>query len=125
MSYEIYKSIKQLPNGDFDCVCASSNVFPKYWSHHIMTFFSKEFPTANNNEIENNPTENGMDILTAVSATSETPRATKIPSTIVYKENTHCAIIDGMINFKKSVFSDLPSNCIKQKPLLSYASFSD
>ena len=51
MSYEIYKSIKQLPNGDFDCVCASSNVFPKDWSHYIMTFFTKEFPTANNDEL--------------------------------------------------------------------------
>lgn len=51
MSYEIYKSIKQLPNGDFDCVCASSNVFPKDWSHYVMTYFSKEFPTANNDEL--------------------------------------------------------------------------
>lgn len=52
MSYEIYKSIKQLPNGDFDCVCASSNVFPKYWSHQTMTFFSQAFPTANKDELK-------------------------------------------------------------------------
>lgn len=51
MSYEIYKSIKQLPNGDFDCICASNNISPKYWSHYIMTFFTKEFPAANNDEL--------------------------------------------------------------------------
>lgn len=51
MSYGIYKSIKQLPNGDFDCICASSNVFPKDWSHYIMTHFTKEYPAANNNEL--------------------------------------------------------------------------
>ena len=51
MSYGIYKSIKQLPNGDFECVCASSNVFPKDWSRYVMTYFSKEFPTANNDEL--------------------------------------------------------------------------
>ena len=51
MSYEIYKSIKQLPNGDFDCICASNNTFPKDWSRYVMTFFTKEFPAANNDEL--------------------------------------------------------------------------
>lgn len=51
MSYEIYKSIKQLPDGTFDCICASSNVFPKDWSHYHMTYFNQEFPTANNDEL--------------------------------------------------------------------------
>ena len=34
-------------------------------------------------ETENSPVVNGMEIFTAVSATSDTPLATKIPSTIV------------------------------------------
>ena len=51
MSYEIYKSIKQLPDGTFDCVCASSNVFPKYWSKYHMTYFSDEYPMANKEEL--------------------------------------------------------------------------
>ena len=42
-----------------------------------------EFPTAKRREMENIPTEKGMEIFTAVRAVSDTPRATKIPSTIV------------------------------------------
>lgn len=51
MSYAIYKSIKQLPDGSFQCVCASSNVFPKHWSNYHMTYFNDEFPTANKEEL--------------------------------------------------------------------------
>ena len=52
MSYEIYKSIKQLPNGDFECVSASSNttdVFGNRDFHRwIMVYFSKEYPECSN-----------------------------------------------------------------------------
>lgn len=52
MSYEIYKSIKQLPNGDFECVSASSNTTNVYGNRDfhrwIMTYFSKEYPECNN-----------------------------------------------------------------------------
>ena len=52
MSYEIYKSIKQLPNGDFECVSASSNTYDVYgnrdFKRWIMTYFSKEYPECSN-----------------------------------------------------------------------------
>ena len=50
MSYEIYKSIKQLNDGTFQVVCASSNVYPKYWSNYHMTYFKDTWPTATNEE---------------------------------------------------------------------------
>lgn len=55
MSYEIYKSIKQLPNGDFECVSASSNTTNVYgcrdFNRWTMTYFTKEYPTANRDEL--------------------------------------------------------------------------
>lgn len=50
MSYEIYKSIKQLDDGTFQVVCASSNVFPKYWCDYHMTYFKDNWPDATNEE---------------------------------------------------------------------------
>lgn len=50
MSYEIYKSIKQLDDGTFQVVCASSNVYPKYWSDYHMTYFKDNWPDATNEE---------------------------------------------------------------------------
>lgn len=50
MSYEIYKSIKQLPDGTFQVVCASNNIYPKYWSNYHMTYFKDTWPTATNEE---------------------------------------------------------------------------
>ena len=50
MSYEIYKSIKQLGDGTFEVVCASSNVYPKHWSNYHMTWFKDNWPDASIDE---------------------------------------------------------------------------
>ena len=50
MSYEIYKSVKQLVDGTFECVSSSSNVYPKDFRKWNMNYFNKEFPTVTNEE---------------------------------------------------------------------------
>ena len=48
MSYEIYKSVKQLIDGTFEVVSSSSNVYPKDFRKWNMNYFNKEFPTTTN-----------------------------------------------------------------------------
>ena len=54
MSYEIYKSIKQLDDGRFECISASSNCTNmnggRDFSHWVMDYFNNEFPSATNKE---------------------------------------------------------------------------
>lgn len=50
MSYEIYKSVKQLKNGNFEVISTSNNDSPYYWHKWTMTFFNKKFLTASNAE---------------------------------------------------------------------------
>lgn len=54
MSYDIYKSIKQLEDGSFECVVASSNCFnydnTRAFSKSVITYFNREFPDALNEE---------------------------------------------------------------------------
>lgn len=55
MSYEIYKSIKQLPDGTFECISASSNCTDmngnRDFTKWIMDFFVKKFPGATLKEL--------------------------------------------------------------------------
>ena len=68
-----------------------------------------EAPTANRMDTENKKFTNGEAMFTADKATSDTPLATNIPSTMVYRAKIHCAITDGHINRQKFFFSDIPS----------------
>ena len=49
-------------------------------------------------------------MFTADKATSDTPRATNIPSTMVYRAKIHWATTEGHMNLQKLFFSDIPSN---------------
>lgn len=52
MSYEIYKSIKQLEDGTFECVSASSNTTDIYgnrdFTRWIMKYFNETYPDVSN-----------------------------------------------------------------------------
>lgn len=52
MSYEIYKSVKQLPDGTFECVSASSNETDVYgnrpFKKWIMDYYNKQYPDVSN-----------------------------------------------------------------------------
>lgn len=54
----------------------------------------------------------GMDRSTAAIAVSPTPRATKIPSTMVYREKAHIEAMEGRTNlrnrFRSSNYNDPP-----------------
>lgn len=50
MSYEIFKKIKQLPDGSFEVTSASSNVYPKDYHTWHMTWFNEHFPEFTNDE---------------------------------------------------------------------------
>ena len=54
MSYEIYKSIKQLPDNSFKCVSASSNCSTwdgkRDFREFTMTYFKDNWPTASSQE---------------------------------------------------------------------------
>lgn len=50
MSYEIYKSIKQLENGAFEVVSSSNNVYPKDFKKWTMNYFNEEYPNTTNQE---------------------------------------------------------------------------
>lgn len=56
MSYEIFKSVKQLPDGTFYCESASSNCTNQFgnrdFSKWTMDYYSKEYPYASNEELK-------------------------------------------------------------------------
>ena len=68
-----------------------------------------DVPTAKRMDTENRKFTKGDAILTADKATSDTPLATNIPSTIVYSANIHWARTDGQTNLQNDFFSDTPS----------------
>ena len=65
-------------------------------------------PTANIVAIPNSIIVNGITILTAASAESPTPCPTKIPSIIVYKDETNMAKAEGSAYLKNSFIMILP-----------------
>ena len=68
-----------------------------------------DVPTAKRMDTENRKFTKGDAILTADKATSDTPLATNIPSTMVYSATIHCARTDGQTNLQNAFFSDTPS----------------
>ena len=61
----------------------------------------------------------GMDRFTAPRAWLPTPWATKMPSTMVYREKIHMETMDGMVNLKnlRTKFKGKTSSCcIYHKP---------
>ena len=57
-----------------------------------------EVPAASSTPRVNTREVKGMDKLTAARACSPTPRATKTPSTMVYREKIHMDTMDGRTN---------------------------
>ena len=73
-----------------------------------------DVPTANRMETENRKFTKGEAIFTADRATSDTPLATNIPSTMVYSAKIHWATTEGHTNLQNFFFSDIPSKFMIQ-----------